>query len=308
MSEIDFQKLAEPFARHEVKSLTKRYQDKKTKEWREYTIRFITARSVMNRLDAVVGPQNWRAEFKTMMLRPDTTAVQCTLFLRIDGEWVGKSDIGTESDIEPEKGAVSDAMKRAAVHWGIGRELYGEGTAYDALGEQRTIDDDGEVTRATSKAAPTTRGERSTHNPPKPSVADELPPAAQEMFPWTHEPGRINKMVAWAREQVWDGIELPHARNRVAKALGCTNFASIAAEYKGTPEQAMAAIQAYVPSDEREGAPAEQPPLEAPTTDKAEPLGQPCADCGEDTMRRAADGTYRCQACADKRARLERAS
>ena len=263
MSEIDFQKLAEPFARHEVKSLTKRYQDKKTKEWREYTIRFITARSVMNRLDAVVGPQNWRAEFKTMMLRPDTTAVQCTLFLRIDGEWVGKSDIGTESDIEPEKGAVSDAMKRAAVHWGIGRELYGEGTAYDALGEQRTIDGDtGEVTR--SEAQPTTRGERSTHNPPKPSVADELPPAAQEMFPWTHEPGRINKMVAWARETVWEGIELPHARNRVAKALGCTNFASIAAEYKGTPEQAMAAIQAYVPSDEREtepAAPAEQAPL-----------------------------------------------
>lgn len=82
----------------------------------------------------------------------------------------------------------------------------------------------------------------------------------------------------------------------------------IAAEYTGTPEQAMAAIQAYVPSDQREDAPAEQPPLEAPTTDKAEPLGQPCADCGEDTMRRAADGTYRCQACADKRARLERAS
>lgn len=119
----------------------------------------------------------------------------------------------------------------------------------------------GEVTR--SEAQPTTRAQRSTHNPPKPSVADELPPAAQEMGPWTHEPGRINKMVAWARETVWEGIELPHARNRVAKALDCTNFASIAAEYKGTPEQAMAAIQAYVPSDER--APAEQPQLvEAP--------------------------------------------
>lgn len=260
MSEIDFQKLAEPFARHEVKSLTKRYQDKKTKEWREYTIRFITARSVMNRLDAVVGPQNWRAEFKTMMLRPDTTAVQCTLFLRIDGEWVGKSDIGTESDIEPEKGAVSDAMKRAAVHWGIGRELYGEGTAYDALGEQRTIDDDGEVTRATSKAAPTTRGERSTQETGAPH-GDELPPAAQEMAHWTHEPGSINKMVAWAREQVWGGIELPHARNRIAKALGVTNFASIAAEYRGTKQEAMAAIQAYVPSDDREAAPAEQPQL-----------------------------------------------
>jgi len=53
-----------------------------------------------------------------------------------------------------------------------------------------------------SEAQPTTRGQRSTHNPPKTSVLDELPPAAQEMAHWTHEPGRINKMVAWAREQV----------------------------------------------------------------------------------------------------------
>ena len=282
MSEIDFAKLAEPFARHEVKSLTKRYQDKKSKEWKEYSIRFITARSVMNRLDAVAGPQNWRPEFKTMMLRPDVTAVQCTLYLRVGGEWVGKSDIGTESDIEPEKGAVSDALKRAAVHWGIGRELYGEGTAYDALEDaQRQVNaETGEVKRPKTDAdraadrnprrldptppAGNGRADVSMHNPPKPSVADELPPAAQEMAHWTTESGAINKMVAWAREQVWDGIELPHARNRVAKALGVTNFASIAAEYRGTKQEAMAAIQAYVPSDEREtepAAPAEQAPL-----------------------------------------------
>ena len=151
----------------------------------------------------------------------------------------------------------------------LGAAVDEEGDVIDAT--PRIVDNDtGEVQTAApaptpdSEARPTTRGERSTHNPPKPSVADELPPAAQEMFPWTHEPGRINKMVAWARETVWEGIELPHARNRVAKALGCTNFASIAAEYKGTPEQAMAAIQAYVPSDEREtepAAPAEQAPL-----------------------------------------------
>lgn len=194
----------------------------------------------------------------------------------------------------------------------LGAAVDEEGDVIDAT--PRIVDNDtGEVQTAApaptpdSEAQPTTRGQRSTQETGA-AHGDELPPAAQEMAHWTHEPGRINKMVAWAREQVWGGIELPHARNRVAKALGCTNFASIAAEYKGTPEQAMAAIQAYVPSDQREDAPAEQPPLEAPTTDKAEPLGQPCADCGEDTMRRAADGTYRCQACADKRARLERAS
>lgn len=176
----------------------------------------------------------------------------------------------------------------------------------DELGA--AVDEEGDVIDATVRIVDNDTGEVQTAAPAPTPDSDELPPAAQEMAHWTHEPGRINKMVAWAREQVWGGIELPHARNRVAKALGVMNFASIAAEYRGTPEQAMAAIQAYVPSDQREDAPAEQPPLEAPTTDKVEPLGQPCADCGEDTMRRAADGTYRCQACADKRARLERAS
>ena len=132
-----------------------------------------------------------------------------------------------------------------------------------AKSARRTVNaQTGEVTR--SEAQPTTRAQRSTQETGAPH-GDELPPAAQEMAHWTTESGAINKMVAWAREQVWDGIELPHARNRVAKALGVTNFASIAAEYRGTKQEAMAAIQAYVPSDEREGAPAEQPQLvEAP--------------------------------------------
>ena len=118
--------------------------------------------------------------------------------------------------------------------------------------------------RLTPAPAGNGRADVSTHNPPKESMAAEMPPQALEATHWTREPGRINKMVAWARETVWNGIELPHARNRVAKALGVSNFAAIAAEYTGTPEQAMAAIQAYMPSDEREpepASPAEQSPL-----------------------------------------------
>jgi len=183
----------------------------------------------------------------------------------------------------------------------LGAEVDEEGDIIDVT--PRTIDGDtGEVTRPSSEAAPTTRADRSAQETGAPH-GDELPPAAQEMVPWTMEPGRIDKMVAWAREEVWGGIELKHARNRAAKALGVSNFAAIAVEYKGTAEQAKAAILAYVPSDEREDAPAEQPPLAGPRS--ADPLAQPCVDCGEDTVRRAADGTYRCQACADKRAASE---
>ena len=33
-------------------------------------------------------------------------------------------DCGTESNVEKQKGEASDAFKRAAVHFGIGRDLY----------------------------------------------------------------------------------------------------------------------------------------------------------------------------------------
>ena len=41
-----------------------------------------------------------------------------------NNEWVWKSDCGTESQVEKEKGEASDAFKRAGVMWGIGRFLY----------------------------------------------------------------------------------------------------------------------------------------------------------------------------------------
>jgi len=81
----------------------------------------------MNRLDQAVGPENWRDDFREL----SSGNVMCTIFVRVDGEWIGKSDIGTESDVEEDKGAFSDAFKRAGVKWGIARELYKEGTAYD---------------------------------------------------------------------------------------------------------------------------------------------------------------------------------
>jgi len=40
------------------------------------------------------------------------------------GEWVEKQDGSGASDMEPFKGGISGALKRAATAWGIGRELY----------------------------------------------------------------------------------------------------------------------------------------------------------------------------------------
>jgi hypothetical protein len=73
----------------------------------------------MNRLDDVCGAAGWQCEYphaggKTI----------CSIGIKIDGEWVWKADGAGDTDVEAEKGAISDAFKRAAVKWGIGRYLY----------------------------------------------------------------------------------------------------------------------------------------------------------------------------------------
>lgn len=81
---------------------------------------YIDARDVMERLDEAVGPENWQRRYT----HADKKTI-CEIGIKVDsGEWVWKSDGAGDSDIEAEKGAISDAFKRAAVNWGIGRYLY----------------------------------------------------------------------------------------------------------------------------------------------------------------------------------------
>lgn len=81
---------------------------------------YMDARDVMARLDEVCGPANWQDSYTETA----TGRVMCTLQIRIDGEWIAKSDGAGGTDIEGDKGGISDAFKRAAVKWGIGRYLY----------------------------------------------------------------------------------------------------------------------------------------------------------------------------------------
>jgi len=85
---------------------------------------YVDARDVMKRLDNVCGPQSWSDTYQIIGDR-----LYCTITIGMShphqGEqWVGKTDVGTESNFEAEKGNASDAFKRAAVKWGIGRFLY----------------------------------------------------------------------------------------------------------------------------------------------------------------------------------------
>ena len=85
---------------------------------------YLTARAVMNRLDEVVGAENWQDKYTPAPAGGGKAGWICELSLRLGDEWITKSDGADESDIEAVKGGISDAFKRAAVKWGIGRYLY----------------------------------------------------------------------------------------------------------------------------------------------------------------------------------------
>lgn len=85
---------------------------------------YIDARAVMQRLDSVFGVGGWKDAYELVQ----GGSVVCTLSVKIDGEWVQKSDVGSPSE-QPDDGdklkaAFSDALKRAAVKLGIGRYLH----------------------------------------------------------------------------------------------------------------------------------------------------------------------------------------
>lgn len=87
---------------------------------------YIDARNVMDVLDHVCGPANWQAEH----FDAGNGKLGCRIGIRVDGEWVWKSDGAGDTDVEAEKGAFSSALKRAAVHWGVGRYLYDLGNVW----------------------------------------------------------------------------------------------------------------------------------------------------------------------------------
>lgn len=82
---------------------------------------YIDSREVQKRLDDICGIDGWQTKFL-----PTDKGVVCELSIRMpDGTWITKSDGGVYTEkITPFKGGCSDALKRAAVQFGIGRYLY----------------------------------------------------------------------------------------------------------------------------------------------------------------------------------------
>lgn len=88
---------------------------------------YVDSRAIQKRLDEVVGRENWQNEFETVAGADNkSTAHICKLRIYYPerSEWITKSDGAGCTDVEPIKGGLSNAFKRSASMWGIGRYLY----------------------------------------------------------------------------------------------------------------------------------------------------------------------------------------
>ena len=92
---------------------------------------YIDARDVMKRLDDVVGLDNWQDKYPFVGC--------CEIGIRIKDEWIWKANGAGETHVEAEKGQFSDAFKRAAVMWGIGRYLYSLPNVWVELDQYKRI-------------------------------------------------------------------------------------------------------------------------------------------------------------------------
>ncbi|HEX4588957.1 MAG TPA: Rad52/Rad22 family DNA repair protein, partial [Gemmataceae bacterium] len=113
------QALSAPFDLKEVK-----FKPQMVQGDRALALAYVDARVIQDRLDDVLGVEGWQDEYEVL---PDNSVI-CRLRLKIGGEWVTKMDVGGPSE-QPDggdriKAAFSDALKRAAVKFGVGRYLY----------------------------------------------------------------------------------------------------------------------------------------------------------------------------------------
>lgn len=79
------------------------------------------SRTAMNAFDCMFGEFGWQCEYYDA-----GGQMYCRIGVWDEekSQWIWKSDTGSESNIEAEKGFSSDCFKRVAVRWGYARELY----------------------------------------------------------------------------------------------------------------------------------------------------------------------------------------
>jgi hypothetical protein len=128
-----FDELKKPFPPSDVEwRLSSKSKDKK----RGQVLAYITARGVQERLDEVVGPENWSISYRPADLGVITQSTYngdksvpvkgflAELTVYVGDKVITRVDGSNCTDFEPFKGGLSGALKRAASALGIGRYLY----------------------------------------------------------------------------------------------------------------------------------------------------------------------------------------
>ncbi|OMF47749.1 MULTISPECIES: Rad52/Rad22 family DNA repair protein [Paenibacillus] len=110
-------RLQDPFPPEEIEWRVGSTNGDKTKG---IALAYVTNRAIQNRLDEVFGVFGWRNEYREWKEKSQL----CGISVKVEGEWITKWDGADDSNMEAVKGGLSDAMKRAAYQWGIGRYLY----------------------------------------------------------------------------------------------------------------------------------------------------------------------------------------
>lgn len=178
-----FAKLAAPFAPSDIEWRVGHTNANKDKGM---ALAYIDARAVMRRLDEVVGPGNWTNEYPHASQK-----TVCRISIKIGDEWIYKEDGAGDTDFEAEKGALSDAFKRAAVKWGIGRYLYDLESPWvpiEAKGKSHFITPEGKRTLEALLHRKAANG----------SAAVATPPPQQTMAGRKNEAEGIRKAREWA--------------------------------------------------------------------------------------------------------------
>lgn len=112
----DFKALSAPFLPTQISwRIGPTSADKKS----GIALAYLDSRDVQDRLDLVCTPGGWQDRYPHVGQK-----TVCEITILCGDTWVTKSDGAGDTDMEAEKGALSDAFKRAAVKWGIGRYLY----------------------------------------------------------------------------------------------------------------------------------------------------------------------------------------
>lgn len=235
---------------------------------------YITSRTAANRLDAVVGPERWESEFYEVV-----GCLACRITITMpDGSRVAKCDGGgfkqmTErnragQDVPDEentdKTGFSDAFKRAASAWGVGRYLYKDGVP--------DYRDEGEPAAAPVPARQ--RGEPPSRpvQPPAQHHGDGAgsgkggpPRTGRALFAWAgkmeevHQVGLVKFLVGWGKLQEFPGrmVDWDAEQVRLGHAEAVRKLASVGGARRSPAEEARPAPAP--PEAEAPGGGAESP-------------------------------------------------